>query len=112
MSHQWRESRTGRSAVRLGTILAALAAMVIVGLDLSARLESPGHRAAKVMLLGYQRSAVPDAGAIEDEAVTGSDNEAGYRWAERHSLDRSASCPDFTAEFRQGCQAYVREQSR
>jgi hypothetical protein len=97
---------------RIFIISLALAAMLAIGMDVSGRLHSPGFRMAKAIEAGYGRVPVADADAIEDETITGSDNEAGYRWAERRSLDQPAACPDFTAAFRQGCEAYVREQSR
>ena len=97
---------------RLIIISAALGLMLAVGLDLAARLQTPGYRAARAIQAGYARAAVPDADAAGDEALTGNANEAGYRWAERRSLDRPGACDQLTAAFRAGCLAYVHEQAR
>jgi hypothetical protein len=86
--------------------------MAVLALDVASRLQTPGYRDAKAIQTGYQWAAVPDADAAEDEAFTGRDDEAGYRWAERRSLNRPEACPDYSAAFRQGCEAYAREQVR
>jgi uncharacterized protein (DUF2147 family) len=44
-------------------------------------------------LRSYQRAKVADAGAMEDDAVTDRNKEAGYRWAERRALDRPPGPP-------------------
>ena len=36
-----------------------------------------------------------------------SGHEAGYRWAEQHSIDDEDYCPDGDSEFYEGCIAYV-----
>ena len=52
-----------------------------------------------------------DAEAMEDERLTGEANEAGYRWAERRSLDNASRCPSYSKAFREGCAAYVNDQA-
>ena len=36
-----------------------------------------------------------------------SGHEAGYRWAEQHSIDDEDYCPDGDSEFYEGCIAYL-----
>ena len=97
---------------RLLIIATALGAMLAVGFDLAARIQTPGYRAARAIQAGYGRTAPPDADAAADGALTGDANDAGYRWAERRSLDRIGACDQLTSAFRAGCLAYVREQAR
>lgn len=111
MLHLRRQLRSVSPSTRLIIIGAALAAMLAVGLDMRHRRE-PGYAAAAAIEAGERRAQFADADAVEDQTLTGSDNEAGYLWAERRSLDRPGACPDFTPAFRRGCEAYVREQSR
>ena len=100
------------TSTRLIIISAALGLMLAVGLDLATRLQTPGYRAARAIQAGYARAAQPDADAAADEALTGSANEAGYRWAERHALDQPGACDQLTAAFRAGCLAYVHDEAR
>jgi hypothetical protein len=86
---------------RLAIIAAACLAMGAIGADLASRLLSPCHRAAVAILAG-ERTALADADALE--AIS---NEAGYRWAERHAIDRPGACPAVTVEFREGCEEWV-----
>jgi hypothetical protein len=69
----------------------------------------PGEQAAQAI----ERSMTPgpDAEALEDEALTGSASEAGYRWAERLGLDNPYRCPDYSAAFKAGCVSYVADQA-
>lgn len=98
---------------RIALVAVCMAAMAALGADLVARLETPGHRLARAVAAGYGRAlASSDAEAQEDEKLTHDANEAGYRWAERRSLDRAGPCDQLTAAFRSGCLAYVHEQAR
>jgi len=97
---------------RLVITAAALAVMGAIAVDLAARLQSPGHRVAVQIAKGFTHAADPDEDLILDEKLTRDANEAGYRWAERRSLDRLEPCQAGTAAFRQGCESYVREQAR
>jgi hypothetical protein len=112
MGNQRRDPGAFTTSTRLIIISAALGLMLAVGLDLAARLQTPGYRAASAIQAGYAHAAGPDADAAADEALTGSANEAGFRWAERRALDRPGPCDQLTAAFRAGCLAYVHDQSR
>jgi hypothetical protein len=65
MDRRLRDTSIDATTIRVLIIAAALAAMLVIGLDLSVRLRSPGHRFAEAMLLGYQRAMLADADAIE-----------------------------------------------
>jgi hypothetical protein len=98
---------------RIALIVIGLASMAALGADLAMRLESPGHRAARAAAAGYRNALVAtDAEAAEDERLTGDADEAGYRWAERRSLDRPSGCDALSPSFRTGCLAFVYEQAR
>jgi hypothetical protein len=56
------------------------------------------------------RAPVEDRDAAEDEALSHDANEAGYRWAERHGVDRVEACPAYSKAFLEGCAAYAGEQ--
>jgi hypothetical protein len=98
---------------RIALIICCAAAMAALGADLAMRLESPGHRAARAVDAGYRHADMAaNAEAAEDERLTRDADDAGYRWAERRSLDRAAGCAGLTPPFRAGCLAYVHEQGR
>jgi hypothetical protein len=96
---------------RLLIIAAALLAMVALAADIVARAKSPGHEFASAIAQGYRSARTPDADAAEDEGITGSAEDAGYRWAERQDLANSAACPTYSPEFHRGCAAYVEDQA-
>jgi hypothetical protein len=74
--------------------------------------QTQGHRVAVQIAKGITRAADPDGDLVSDEKLTRDANEAGYRWAERRSASRPEACQGLTAEFRNGCLEYVREQAR
>jgi hypothetical protein len=72
-----------------GRIAASLTIIVIIG-------------------IGNQGYSGPDAAGFNC-TVDCSGHEAGYRWAEQHSIDDEDYCPDGDSEsFHEGCIAYVR----
>jgi hypothetical protein len=91
----------------LGLLLGALAAAYVV----QDRRPSPGERAAAAIQQGMASAQVPDADEAADDVLSGSQDEAGYRWAERHGLDDAGACPSYTPAFRAGCAAYVKDQA-
>jgi hypothetical protein len=93
--------------VVLGLLLGAAAAAFVT----QERTPSPGELAAGAIQQGMASARVPDADAAADDALSGSQDEAGYRWAERHGLDDAGACPTYTPAFRAGCAAYVKDQA-
>jgi hypothetical protein len=65
MDRRLRDTCIDTTTIRVLIIGAALAGMLVVGLDLSVRLHAPGHQFAEAMLQGYQRAMLADAGALE-----------------------------------------------
>jgi hypothetical protein len=110
MGNQQRSQVSVPIIVRLIIISAALGAMAVLGADLIARVQSPGHQAAAVLTSSYLRARTPDSEAAEDEALTNSAEDAGYRWAERRNLDQAGECPAWSPDFHRGCIDYVGEQ--
>jgi hypothetical protein len=94
-------------AVTLAALGGALA--LVVGLE--GRPRPHGQEVAQAIQRGIDRSHVPDPEAAEDDALTGSEDEAGYRWAERHGLDRLGGCPAYSPAFQEGCAAYIRDEA-
>ena len=111
-NHRQQPGKAASTSTRLLIISAALGGMLALGLDLVRHAHPPGYSAAVAVMAGYGRTPPADAETAADEALTGSENEAGYRWAERRSLDRASDCPATGVEFRQGCASYVRVNRR
>jgi hypothetical protein len=51
-----------------------------------------------------------DREGAEGDSLAPDADEAGYRWAEREGLTQPSDCPSFPAAFRDGCEAYAKEQ--
>ena len=94
---------------RRAAILAAVSG-VLVALGAYAVTHRPTAGQEVAQVIADRMSPRPDAEALEDEQLTGDDNEAGYRWAERRLLTDDGNCPNFSAAFRAGCIDYVDDQ--
>ena len=96
---------------RLLIIAVGILAMTALGVDMAVRSRAPGRQIAKAITTGYQRARIPDAEAAEDEALTNSAEDAGYRWAERRGVDQAGECPSYSAAFHRGCAAFIQDQA-
>ena len=93
-------------------VLGGLAGAAGLTLFESGQLRQPAAAYAAAIERGVQDGQRPtlDPEAVEDEALTHDAWQAGYRWAERQSLDDPAKCPTTPSSFYAGCSAWVSEQ--
>lgn len=97
---------TWRTLIAVLALLGGALGLVVL---IQAERPTPGQLAAQAIESGMVPT--PDPEAVQDEALTGSAREAGYRWAERLGLDNAYRCPDYSVDFKAGCAAYVADQA-
>jgi len=95
----------------VAAVLALLGGALGIVTLLQAERLTPGQEAAQAIVRGMAPTMGDDPAAMEDERITGSANEAGYRWAERWSIDDASRCPRYSDAFRAGCAAYVADEA-
>jgi hypothetical protein len=93
-------------------VLAGLAGATALALFQQGGWPSQGHQYALAIERGEREAlhAPLDAEETEDGAITHNAREAGYSWAERHSLDDAAKCAPLPGDDKLGCEDWVSEQ--
>ena len=90
-------------------VLGALAGVFAAALVMEAQLPSPGEKIAQAIERG--RAPQFDPGAHQNEYLSGTETQAGYRWAEQHGITDATMCPtkNNSKAFRDGCVARAEE---
>jgi hypothetical protein len=97
---------------RAAGVAAVSGALIALGTYAVSHRPTLGQQDAQAIEQGMATTqpTIADAEALEDERLTGDANEAGYRWAERRSIDNPVRCPTYSKAFHEGCAAYVADQ--